>query len=164
MITETQVDKMICVELRSATPADGGALIEMYRGFEPKGAALGLPPRKEIEKWLDGLARYLNFVVFVDGCLAGQGALCSAGHTGEVALFVHQDFRKRGLGQRLLAAMVSEARLAGLRRIWGTAEMVNYGALGMARALGFVAGKYPNEYYLDLKKSEPAEKEPVSCT
>ncbi len=43
---------MTCVELRRATPADRGALIEMYRGFEPKGAALGLPPRKEIEKRL----------------------------------------------------------------------------------------------------------------
>ena len=164
MTVEVQVEKITCVELRRATPEDRDALIEMYRSFEPKGAALGLPPWKDTEKWLDGLARYLNFVVFADGRLAGHGALCRAGATAEVAVFVHQDFRRRGLGQRLLAAMIREARRLGLRRVWGTAEMDNYSALAMVRLLGFVRGKHPNEYYFDLKKSNPVETELVSCT
>ncbi len=56
-VEEIQVQKTTCVELRRATLEDRDALVAMYRSFEPKAAASGLPPH-EPERWLDGLAAF----------------------------------------------------------------------------------------------------------
>ncbi len=72
MRVEEQTEVAQSCEVRRATWADREALLAMYRSFEPKAAALGLPPRKEPERWLDRLAPYRNFVVFVEGRLAGH--------------------------------------------------------------------------------------------
>ena len=50
-----------------AKPEDRAGLIQMYLEFEPKGAALGLPPRKNPETWLDALSEFPNFVVKAAG-------------------------------------------------------------------------------------------------
>ncbi len=56
-VEEIQVQKTTCVELRRATLENRDALVAMYRSFEPKAAASGLPPH-EPERWLDGLAAF----------------------------------------------------------------------------------------------------------
>jgi len=138
------------LELRRATVEDGELLAEMYRSFEPKGAAQGLPPRHHPERWLSGLSTYPNFLAIVDGRLAGHSVLCTETDTAEIAVFVHQDFRGRGLGKRLLAEMIHEARRLGLRRVWGVTELDNVPMLRLARRLGFTSGRDPREFYLDL--------------
>jgi GNAT superfamily N-acetyltransferase len=136
--------------LRLATRADRAALIAMYLSFEPKGACLGLPPRKEPHFWLDNLSAFRNFVVLSDGHIVAHAALCDDGESGEVAVFVHQDFRGRKLGKRLLAALIEEARRSGLKRIWGMTELDNVPMLRLAHSLGFSAGTDPREFFLTL--------------
>ncbi len=140
------------VELRRAMPIDRETLVGMYLSFEPKGALLGLPPRKEPQRWLDKLAVYPNFVVYVEGRLAGHAALCLDGDWAEVAIFVHQGYRRRGLGTLLLKELINEAQRLGLRRLWGMAEPDNVPMFRLAYSLGFVPGSYPGEFSLDLKK------------
>jgi|GEM_PF-6271174 len=106
-------------EVRRSTLADRQALVEMYLGFEPKGAAFGLPPRKEPETWLDHLTPYPNFVAWVAGRVVEHSVLCPEDDLGEVAVFVHQDYRQRGLGKKLVRELVQEAQRLGLRKIWG---------------------------------------------
>lgn len=146
---ETRLKSVSC-ELRRATAGDRDAIAAMYRSFEPKGAALGLPPRKDPEAWLDQLAEYRNFVVFLDGQLAGHAVLCPHDLTGEVGVFVHQDYRSRGLGKLLLGELISEARRLGLESIWGIAETDNLHMLRLAFRLGFLPGEHAGEFYLDL--------------
>ena len=124
------------LELRRATPEDRELMAEMYLTFEPKGAAQGLPPRHDPERWLAGLSEYPNFLAIVGGRLVGHSVLCTDGDTAEIAVFVHQDFRGRGLGKRLLAEMIHEARRLELRRVWGVTELDNVPMLRLARALG----------------------------
>ena len=138
------------LELRRASLDDRELLAAMYRSFEPKGAAQGLPPHHDPERWLAGLSVYPNFLALVGGRLAGHSVLCTDGDRAEIAVFVHQDFRGRGLGKRLLAEMIHEARRLGLRRIWGVTELDNVPMLRLARTLGFVPGRDPREFYLDL--------------
>lgn len=133
-----------------ATPADREALAEMYRSFEPKGASLGLPPRHNPESWLDALSRYANFVVRAGSRVVGHAVLCPCANTGEVAVFVHQDYRGCGVGKALLSRLVEEARQTGLKTIWGTTELDNVPMLRLAYRLGFRTGKDPATFSLEV--------------
>lgn len=137
-------------QLRRATPADRTPLVEFYRRFEPKGASLGLPPHKEPERWLATLAAFPNFLIFVKGRIVAHAVLCPDADAGEVAVFVGQEHRGRGLGRCLLSELVEEARRLGLRRIWGLTEFDNIPMRRLARSLGFLPGEDPYEFSLDL--------------
>jgi RimJ/RimL family protein N-acetyltransferase len=140
------------LELRRATATDRDALIAMYLRFEPKGAYLGLPPRKDPGHWLDQLRSFRNFLVMVDGKVVGHAVLCPEGDSGEVAVFVQQGHRHRGLGRMLLSEIIDEARRLRLRRVWCLTELDNRPMRRLARSLGFATGDNPYEMYLDPKK------------
>jgi acetyltransferase len=55
----------------------------------------------------------------------------------EFAIVVADAWQHHGLGHRLLAALVAEARRAGLRRIMGYTFMTNLAMRELARDLGF---------------------------
>jgi L-amino acid N-acyltransferase YncA len=139
------------LELRRATSADRSALMAMYDDFEPKGACMGLPPRREPQRWLDELAPYPNFVVMDGERIVAHAALCPEGETGEVAVFVHQDYRTRGLGKKLLCELIAEARVIGLKRVWGMTEWDNVPMLRLAHSLGFKSAADPREFFLELE-------------
>ncbi len=154
---DTRLQTASSIQIRRATRADRDAIVAMYLGFEPKGAALGLPPRKDPQRWLDALAVYPNFVVYLEGRVVGHAVLCPEDGSGEVAVFVHQDYRGRGLGKMLLTELIDEARRLGLERVWGMTELDNFAMLGLARSLGFSTGKNPYEFYLDLHQQVYAD-------
>ncbi len=142
------------VEVRRATLADRESLLAFYSSFEPRPASLGLPPVHALETWLERLAPQPNFLAFVGGHLAGHAVLYPQNSKAEVAVFIHQDYRSRGLGRRLLLEAIEEARRRGLHRLWGVTEADNFPMLHLAYSLGFVKGEAPYEFYLDL---EPAQ-------
>lgn len=150
MMAQASPGVAVDIELQRATPAHRDRLVEMYRAFEPKGASLGLPPRLNPERWLDGLSKYPNFVALAGDRIVGHAVLCPCGSSGEVAVFVHQDYRSRGLGKRLLEELVREASTLGLCHVWGTTELDNVPMLRLAHSLGFVSGQDPATFSLDL--------------
>lgn len=137
--------------LRPVAAEDRAALVAFYLQFEPKGSSLGLPPLKEPEHWLDRLASYPNFVLLLKGRIVAHAVLCPEGVAGEVAVFVGQDHRGRGLGRCLLSQLLDEARGLGLRRVWGLTELDNIPMRRLARSLGFHAAEDPYEFTLDLE-------------
>jgi GNAT superfamily N-acetyltransferase len=145
------------MKVERASRADRDAMSEMYLNFDPKGVALGLPPRKDPNTWLESLSQYPNFVVKVKGRVVGHGALCIEGDTGETAVFVHQDWRGRGIGKMLLMELIAEGRRQNLRRVWGMAAPDNFVMLRLADSLGFVPGSDPGVFHLDLKKEYSEE-------
>ena len=90
--------------------------------------------------------------------MVGHSVLCPAGNWGEVAVFVHQDYRSLGLGKRLLREVIEEAQRLSSRRLWGITEGDNISMLRLAYSLGFVPGDGPGEFYLNLPAETPAEK------
>lgn len=136
--------------IRRAAPDDFATLENFYVAFEPKASCLGLPPRDDPKPWLARLAPYPNFLVEIEGKLVAHGALCVEAGAGEVAVFVHQDYRGCGLGKLLLSELISEARRLRLQRVWGTTELDNVPMLRLARSLGFLPGADPQEFYLQL--------------
>ena len=144
------------LSLTRAKYEDVTALEAMYHQFEPRGEALGLPPRTDAdtENWLRTLSDYLNFLLWDGERVVGHGVLCPFEDTAEVAVFVHQDYRGRGAGRMLLESLIAEARRLGLRRIWGIAQPDNLPMLRLARACGLVLGHEPGEFYLLLKHED----------
>lgn len=149
--------------LRPASPADREMLRAMYKQFEPRPASLGLPPRARIDEWLDQLEAGVNFLAFLDGRLVGHGVLCPGDGTGEVAIFVHQDYRGRGVGRRLLTTLVEEGKRMGLRRLWGMTELGNVPMLALARKVGFVSEAEPGMFGMDLQSGVARTESPEPC-
>lgn len=158
MVAEQNVTRTYVVE--RATSADRDALIAMYLVFDPKGAALGLPPRKEPGRWIDSLREFPNFLVRDSGRIVGHAVLCIEGDSGETAVFVHQDWRGRGIGKMLLQELIDEGRRRDLRRVWGMAAPDNFVMLRLADSLGFVPGSDPGVFHLDLKSDGAAQSPP----
>ena len=128
--------------VRSATDADWQPLARMYESFEPKRAALGLPPLDNQGEWLTEIkaACGVHWVVAVEAEIVGHGTLCSDNESAEFALFIHQAFRGQGLGAELLGAMLEHARRRKLCRVWGITESDNYAVLRLATEFGFRLG------------------------
>ena len=158
MISVGKNEVLASVRLRRAIPEDREALARMYAEFEPKGASLGLPPRRDAESWLARLATHHNFLLWFEDRIIAHAVLCADYDTAEVAVFVHQDFRGCRLGRLLLSFLVEEAQRLGICRVWGVTELDNVPMLRLAHSLGFVAGEDPGEFYLDLEKVEAPSK------
>jgi GNAT superfamily N-acetyltransferase len=104
------------IRIRAVGPPQWDLLMGMYERFVPLGAALGLPPcAAEVRcEWIGrALGHKVNVAAFSPaGNVVGHGFLVAdkAG-SAELAIFVHQESRRRGVGTALvMAALEWEAR------------------------------------------------------
>lgn len=139
------------LRVREATSADRDSILSMHEDFDRKGLTVGMPPRTGIANWLDGLATSPNFVAVEEDRVVGHGFVRPEDGTGEVAVYVHQEARNRGIGRRLLNTVIEEARHLHLDRIWGMTEPGNIAMLRLARSLGFEQANDPNMFWLKLE-------------
>lgn len=127
--------------LRPHRLCDRPHLERMYDDFEPKRAAQGLPavdaePRL---RWLDSvLASGDHLLVEVDGRVSGHGMLLPfRPAAAELANFLHQSIRDRGIGTALNRALVDLARERGLTHVWLSVEPSNHRAVRSYEKVGF---------------------------
>lgn len=139
---------------RTATEPDREPILAMYRDFKPETLFGGIVPSGE---WLDGLAAFPNFLAVAGDRIVGHGFLRPEGEEGEVAVFVHQDYRRRGIARRLLEMLVEEARHLQLRRVWGITDAGNTAMLGLARSLGFVQQRDTQMFWLRLEPPKESQ-------
>ena len=117
-------------------------LIGMYDRFDPLGVALGLPP-------VPAEARHL-WIGHALGCKINVGAFSPGGEvvghcflaadqagSAELAVFVHQHFRRRGIGAALVRAALECGAATGLRRVWTLTSSDNTAALRLQESCGF---------------------------
>ena len=105
------------------------------------------PSPEEIRRWVDiDPAREFAFVVVAraaDGAeqmlAVGRAVRDDDGPDAEFALLVGDTSKRHGLGGRLLAALVDEARRRGVPALHGTTLSTNAAMLGLARRFGFAA-------------------------
>lgn len=130
------------IDVRPLSRIDRGALLGFYREFEPLGCAQGLPPYSEEARrqWIRQLLnRSHNFGAFSSGWrLVGHAILAPAREgEAEVAYFVHQKFRRRGVATRLVKAALERAHELHCQRVWATVEAGNIPSVKLLRSLGF---------------------------
>lgn len=126
---------------RLFTSADRYVLEEMYRAFDPKRRAQGLPPGdgESIHRWLDQvLSAGTHVLVEVEGEVLGHLMVIPIdGDTSELANFLHQKIRNRGIGTALNMLALEIARGQGKRRVWLSVEPSNRIAIRSYEKAGF---------------------------
>ena len=137
---------------------DFGALVQMYKVFEPKRVAQGIPPPDvpRIAHWLDRLEQKSQALLAWDGnkvvahtilCPMPEGAV-------EFTIFVHQDYREEGLGTALSRLTLDWAIQLGFSHSYLTTEISNFRALRLFRKLGFqTTSSYGDEIEMNLNLS-----------
>jgi diamine N-acetyltransferase len=114
----------------------------MYADFRPKRVAQGLPPTRAIlqRRWLDRvLGRGVHLAAEVDGRIVGHIMLMPMREEGsvELASFLHQSARNRGIGTALNRVALDIAREMGYERVWLSVEPSNRAAVRSYEKAGF---------------------------
>ena len=127
--------------VRRYTPGDRAAMERMYAAFEPKRCAQGLPAASSEARgrWLDMVLEDGQHVVVDRGDeVLGHGMLIPMDErSAELANFLHQDVRNRGIGTELNRALLDLARDLGYGRVWLSVEPGNYPAIRSYEKVGF---------------------------
>ena len=95
-----------------------------------------------------------NFLAFVDGeaemiataMLAADATMT----TGEVAIAIREDYKRKGVSWSLLAHVAAYAEAKGLKTIQSIESRDNHAAIDLEREMGFVAVPYPDDPTLVL--------------
>jgi RimJ/RimL family protein N-acetyltransferase len=128
--------------VRQMEPTDRQALHDMYLDFQPKRAAQGLPPENEygLKRWLDHVLKGgEHLLVEVNDVVEGHLMLIPMedGRSTELAIYLHQSIRGRGIGTAMNKVAVNLARLAGYARVWLSVEITNVAAIRSYQKAGF---------------------------
>ena len=134
------------LRIRAATAADAAAICRIYnQGIRDRVATLETEERtpEERARWLEARGpRHPVLVAEDDGRVIGWASLNvfnprrAYEHVADLSLYVERDWRGRGVGQRLLEALVAQARELGYHKLvlaafpWNAAGMRAYGRTG----------------------------------
>lgn len=143
------------LEIRPFMREDFAALVQMYKGFEPKRVAQGIPPPDvpRIAHWLDRLEpKSQALLAWAGGKVIAHTILCPMpANSVEFTIFVHQDYREEGLGTVISQLTLSWALDLGFTHAYLTTETSNFRALRLFRKLGFqTTSSYGDEVEMKL--------------
>jgi L-amino acid N-acyltransferase YncA len=148
------------IQIRTASADDAAAIAEIYNeGIEERVATYETRRRsaEDQQAWLQAIAgRYPAVVAEIDRQIvgwAGAGAYrdreCYRG-IGEFSMYVRRDWRGRGVGDLLLAALISEAERLGLWKLLSRIFPFNEASRALCRKHGFrEVGVYERHARLD---------------
>jgi L-amino acid N-acyltransferase YncA len=148
------------VQVRNATLDDAAAIAEIYnQGIEDRIATYETEPlsAEEQQAWLRAVAdRYPTVVAQIDGEIVGWARAgpyrtreCYRG-IGEFSIYVRRDWRGRGVGDLLIAALISEAERLGLWKLLSRIFPFNAASRALCRKHGFrEVGVYEKHARLD---------------
>jgi L-amino acid N-acyltransferase YncA len=148
------------VQVRNATLDDAAAIAEIYnQGIEDRVATYETEPQsaEEQQAWLRAIAdRYPAVVAQIDGEIVGWAGAgpyrareCYRG-IGEFSMYVRREWRGRGVGDLLVAALISEAERLGLWKLLSRIFPFNEASRALCRKHGFrEVGIYEKHARLD---------------
>ena len=115
------------------------AVVEMYTDFDPADRAQGIPPATEsrVRDWFEGLLAGLNVVAWHDDRAVGHATLVPDGEAHELAIFVHQDYQRAGIGSKLIRGLLGYGRAEGVEKVWLSVERWNHAAVSLYESVGF---------------------------
>lgn len=144
------------VLIREFRIEDKEKLIEMYESLSEDAVRWGMPPytRERIERgWLSNLQNLTIIVAFHKDKMVGHAQIFKFPHprrkgTGDLAMYVHQDFHNVGLGTAMLNKLIELARKEGMHRISLHVMADNKPAIHLYQKFGFhVEGVMKDTYF-----------------
>lgn len=148
------------VRIRNANLDDAAAIAEIYnQGIDDRIATYETERRsaKDQRAWLESIAGQYPAVVAQSGCeiVGWAGAApyrereCYRG-IGEFSMYVHRDWRSQGIGDLLLAGLITEAERLGLWKLLSRIFPFNEASRALCRKHGFrEVGRYEKHARLD---------------
>lgn len=148
------------IKIRVATINDAAEIAEIYnQGIEDRVATFETEHRCAEDQlaWLRSIAgRYPAVVAEIDGQIVGWAGAgpyrareCYRG-IGEFSMYVRRDWRGRGVGDLLVAALISEAERLGLWKLLSRIFPFNEASRALCRKHGFrEVGVYEKHARLD---------------
>jgi L-amino acid N-acyltransferase YncA len=148
------------IKIRITTVADAAAIAEIYnQGIEDRVATFETEPRspKDEQAWLRSIAgRYPAVIAEIDGQIVGWAGAgpyrareCYRG-IGEFSVYVRREWRRRGVGDLLLAALIREAERLGLWKLLSRIFLFNEASRALCQKHGFrEVGIYEKHARLD---------------
>lgn len=128
------------IHLRPYRETDLEGLVAMYDDFDPAQRAQGTPPigSDAIRRWLADALAGVDVVALDGERVVGHVSFVPDG-TGrhELAIFVHQDYQRAGIGSALLAAGMGHASAEGVTYVWLSVEAWKRDAQRLYRRAGF---------------------------
>jgi ribosomal protein S18 acetylase RimI-like enzyme len=127
------------VEIRPYEDEDFDAVVEMYADFDPADRAQGIPPATEsrVRDWLENLLDGLNVVAWDGDRAVGHATLVPDEDASELAIFVHQDYQRAGIGSEPIRALLGYGQADGVEKVWLTVERWNHAAVNLYESVGF---------------------------
>ncbi len=130
------------VLIRGYQDEDYSGLMTVYDHFEPKGVAMVLPPHDKgvRRKWVDDIINtFFNIIALYQNKIIGHTAidLFRTKVSPEYMIFMHQDFRNRGIGTQLTLTVKKICKELGCRQEWLTVSSHNTRAINVFKRVGF---------------------------
>lgn len=114
-------DRDRTIQFRSYRAADFDSLVAMYRSFDSTNRAQGVPPLQEsaIQEWLSDILEGPNLLARHRDRTVGHVSFVPDGtDRHELAIFVHQEYQRAGIGTTLLATGLEHAKRNGVTYVW----------------------------------------------
>jgi L-amino acid N-acyltransferase YncA len=148
--------------VRDATAADAAAICRIYnQGIQDRVATLETEERTPEERaaWLAARGpRHPVLVALADDAVAGWASLNvfnarrAYDHVADISIYVERGWRGRGVGRRLLDALVARAGTVGFHKLVLSAFPFNEAGMAAYRRAGFrEVGIYREQGLLDGK-------------
>ena len=130
------------IQIQAIGPTQRDLLIAMYDRFDPLGAALGLPSlsAEARHEWIgSALGQIVNVAAFSPAGEVVGHCFLAADKPGsaEIAVFVRQESRRKGIGAALLKKALELGWVAELGRVWAVTAGDNRAALSLLMSCGF---------------------------
>jgi RimJ/RimL family protein N-acetyltransferase len=143
------------VRLRTYKPSDKEALVSMYAGLSQETLRWSMPPynRERIERWTSDLENNIIFLALDAQRIVGHLQISLATNarfrgTGNLFIYLHQDFQNAGLGAALMNEAIALAKARRVHRIELTVVADNHRAIKLYEKVGFQREGLKRENYL----------------
>lgn len=143
------------VFLREFRIEDKEKLVEMYASLSSEALRWAQPPytKEVIERWLSNLPNLIALIALHDSKIVGHAQIFRFIHprrrgTGDLLIYLHQDFHKVGLGTAMLSRLLELAKKEGLHKLHLYVIAENSPAIRLYGKFGFRTEGVKNEAYL----------------
>lgn len=112
------------VRIRELRMEDKEKFIEMYESLSHEIVRWGMPPydREVVGRWLGSLSSLIALLAWHDGKIVGHAQVFKFPRarrkgTGDLVIYLHQDFHNVGLGTAMLSGLLRRAKSERMHRI-----------------------------------------------